>query len=366
MKHPLRYTLCGLAAAVVLGCGAYALGGGDSLVTLSYLNGTFLPAAQSKGEAAGSQKLQQTYDSAKQTLDRIYQEKTGQSGTTAQTGGSLAPKDCTESQELQLTTGSGFVLAQGSAQVTHNGAVIDVTAGGETVSGSAVKVGHRYLVGEDTVAQVTVRSCYAALGVEGNCSASAGKEGALPFADVCPTDWFCAPVTYVYEKGLFSGMEAHSFAPAEPMNRAMLMAVLYRMAGSPEEERKAADVSFADVPSSAWYAPYVRWGAARQIAAGTGDGTFTPEGQVTREQAAALLYRFAKDYLHKELSAGADLSGYVDLAESSEWARESLAWAVGSGVIASTSAEEKVLSPAKSANRAEVATMLRAFAEKVL
>ena len=126
MKHPLRYTLCGLAAAVVLGCGAYALGGGDSLVTLSYLNGTFLPAAQSKGEAAGSQKLQQTYDSAKQTLDRIYQEKTGQSGTTAQTGGSLALKDCTESQELQLTTGSGFVLAQGSAQVTHNGAVIDV------------------------------------------------------------------------------------------------------------------------------------------------------------------------------------------------------------------------------------------------
>ena len=77
MKHPLRYTLCGLAAAVVLGCGAYALGGGDSLVTLSYLNGTFLPAAQSKGEAAGSQKLQQTYDSAKQTLDRIYQEKAG-------------------------------------------------------------------------------------------------------------------------------------------------------------------------------------------------------------------------------------------------------------------------------------------------
>ena len=150
------------------------------------------------------------------------------------------------------------------------------------------------------------------------------------------------------------------------MNRAMLMTVLYQMAGAPKEELENASVTFADVPESAWYAPYVKWGAEQGITAGTGADTFSPEQQVTRQQVAALLYSFTTSYLGLEAAEGADLSGYQDLGQASEWAHNALSWAVAEGIISSSSTDGLTLSPQKSANRAEVATMLRAFAEKII
>jgi hypothetical protein len=146
----------------------------------------------------------------------------------------------------------------------------------------------------------------------------------------------------------------------------MLMTVLYRLAGTPEGELAAANISFADVPNTAWYASYVRWGAAQGITAGTGANTFSPEKQITREQLVVLLYSFASNYLGLELETGADLSNYQDLSAASTWAYDALSWAVGQGIISSSSTTQLTLSPQKNANRAEVATMLRAFAEKVL
>ena len=150
------------------------------------------------------------------------------------------------------------------------------------------------------------------------------------------------------------------------MNRAMLMTVLYQMAGAPAGELQAADVHFDDVPDSAWYADYVKWGAAQGITAGTGENTFSPEQQVTRQQVVTLLYSFTRSYLGLTPGAGADLSGYQDLGQVSSWALEAMAWAVGEGIVSSSSADALTLSPELNANRAEVATMLRAFSEKIL
>lgn len=258
------------------------------------------------------------------------------------------------------------MLMNGAASVSHDGAFIDVTDGIELASGARLTSGHRYLVGENTVASVTVLSGAAQLGLQGVYALEDGREDPTPFYDVCQTDWYYAPVDYVYRNTLFSGMDEHHFGPSSAMNRAMLMTVLYQMAGAPKEELERASVTFADVPESAWYAPYVKWGAEQGITAGTGADTFSPEQQVTRQQVAALLYSFTTSYLGLEAAEGADLSGYQDLGQASDWAHNALSWAVAERIISSSSADSLTLSPQKSANRAEVATMLRAFAEKII
>ena len=250
-------------------------------------------------------------------------------------------------------------------RVTHAGAVVDITAGGEVASGQTLKENHRYLVGEDTSAQLVVLSGGASMGVQGSYAFAKGGTAATPFYDVSSADWYYEPVRYVYEKELFSGMDDRHFSPNGAMNRAMLMTVLYRMGGSPSGQLQSADVSFRDVADAAWYAPYVKWAAAQKITAGTSPDTFAPEQQVTRQQVAVLLYSFAGNYLGKQTDQRADLSGYSDLSQASDWAREALSWAVGTGIMGSSSGDRLTLSPQKSASRAEVAAMLRAFSEKL-
>ena len=104
-------------------------------------------------------------------------------------------------------------------------------------------------------------------------------------------------VEYAYTKGLFSGTGADTFSPNLTMNRAMLVTVFYRLAGSPAEELSSAQASFADVAEDSWYAPYVRWGYVQGVTAGTGDGRFAPEESVTRQQILVMLHSFAQRYL---------------------------------------------------------------------
>lgn len=369
MKKSAARLLCAVLVLVLITCGAFALASGDSLVTLSYLKSTFFPSAVETGAAAANTKLQETYDSAKSTLDDL--QKGYLAGATGGEAGvlystSLQAQNWSEGAVLELPTGSGVLMLAGGVTVSHQGAVIDVTAGTEVASGSRLISNHRYLVGEDTTAQVIVLSGAAQMGVQGSYQMTDGGTKITPFYDVCRTDWYYAPVNYVYENSLFSGMDENHFGPSSAMNRAMLMTVLYRMAGSPASQLQSAGISFADVPDSAWYCPYVKWGAAQGITAGTGTNTFSPEQQVTRQQVVVLLYSFAANYLGLNLADGADLSGYQDLSEASDWAKEALSWAVAEGVISSSSAGAQTLSPQKNANRAEVATMLRAFSEKIL
>jgi len=362
MKKKLRFLLI-LPVLALLACGVLALSEGDALVSLSYLKETFFSQAAEKGEEAAEKKLQEAYDAA---VGKLEGTEDGVAAAPKLESAGLESRDWSEGDVLTLTTGGGFLLLEGTAQVEHGGAVVDVTAGTEAASGSKLAVNHRYIVGEDTSAQVKILSGAARLGVQGTYALAGGTGDPLPFYDVCQTDWFYDPVKFVYRSGVLSGMEADRFGPGTPMSRAMLMTAFYRLAGSPEKELEAAqaDVGFSDVPDGAWFTPYVRWAASRGVTAGTGDGMFSPDRQVDREQLVVLLYSFGANYLGLNLEGRADLSGYQDLAQASDWAKDALAWGVSGGIISSASAGQLLLSPRKDASRAEVAAMLRAFSQK--
>ena len=150
------------------------------------------------------------------------------------------------------------------------------------------------------------------------------------------------------------------------MDRAMLMTALYRLAGSPEKELAQATATFDDVKETDWFYPFVRWAATQGITAGVGDNKFGPNLQLTREQVVTLLYSFAVRYMDMTLDKRSDISGYTDYEQSSEWARDSLAWAVRYGILDKNWAGEKTLGAHQYANRAEVCAMLAAFSENIL
>lgn len=361
----------GLACAIVIlvgmACGAYALSEGDSLITLSYLTQIFVPDAVEQGTKKGTEMLQESYNSAIDSLDQVQSELMEQAtGGEGLYSADLHLRECSEGDRFILPTGCGFILYNGTVGVEYSGAVVNVNTGEEVASGSLLQSNHRYLIAENTAASFIVLSGAAQIGIQGGYTTEKSEYAATPFFDVAQTDWYYAPVGYVYQEGLFSGMDERHFAPSAAMNRAMLMTVLYKMAGAPEKEMQAAVISFDDVAENSWYAPYVKWGAQQGITAGTGPTTFSPERQITREQVVALLYSFATKYLGMELRDRADLSGYEDLEQASSWALDSLAWAVDAGILSSSSVDRLTLSPQKNANRAEVATMLRAFSEKIL
>ena len=360
MKKYLR-PLGLVLAFLMLTAGSYAAVSGDSLISLSYLRDTFFPQAVQTGENAANKAMQETYDSAKAQLDAVHGGAgEGASGPSSDT---LQRRAWTDGQIISLSTGAGFLMLDGSATVVHTGAVIDVTAGTEVSSGSALAQNHRYVVGENTDAAVTIRSGEAALGVQGGYSLTPGKGQHTPFYDVSQTDWFYAPVGYAYENGLFSGMDANHFSPGSPMNRAMLMSVLHRMAGTPAP---VGQISFQDVKGG-WYAQAVLWGASQGITSGKGNGLFDPDGLVTREQSVVMMYNYAVNYMGLKAGTGADLSKYGDLSRLSSWARPAMAWAVERGIISGVKNGSSVtLEPQRSATRAEMATMLRAFRENIL
>lgn len=353
----------GLIAAISLLAGAaYAAASEDGLVGLRYLQDTFIPkAVQTEGEAAG-QALEETYASAKQQLDALL------GGASDPTAGlfsnTLERSIWSDGQIITLSTGSCFVPMDGSADLTHTGAVVDVTAGTEIPSGGRLEANHRYVVGEETRVALTVRSGQAAIGVQGSYSLTGGKEQYTPFFDVSQGDWFYEPVNYAYQRKLFSGVDANHFSPGSSMNRAMLMVVLHSLAGNPAP---AAENSFTDVPNGSWFTNAVVWGASQGIASGTGGGAFTPGGEITREQTVLMLYNYAARYLGKEMAPGSDLSGYGDYASISAWSREAMSWAVGQGILSGVDrGGVRYADPQRGASRAEMATMLRVFCEKIL
>ncbi|MCI9170468.1 MAG: S-layer homology domain-containing protein [Lawsonibacter sp.] len=359
MKRYLRPLTLALACLLLAAAG-YAAASGDSLISLSYLQKTFFPQAVQAGEKAGNELLQDTYNKAKADLDAAH---TG-SGDTGSYSDTLQSRTWSDGQIITMKTGAGFLMLEGSATVIHTGAVVDITAGEEVASGAALAQNHRYLVGENTDAAVTVRSGEAVLGVQGGYSLTPGKNKHTPFYDVRQADWYYEPVGYVYERGLFSGMSAHQFSPGLTMNRAMLMSVLHRLAGAPEV---TGGPVFTDVPDGRWYAQAVRWGAAQGITSGAGAGTFNPGGNITREQAVAMMYNYAVKYMGLSVGSGADLSRFQDQDRVSEWARTAMSWAVENGIISGVrSGDVLTLEPRRSATRAEMATMLRAFCEKIL
>lgn len=163
--------------------------------------------------------------------------------------------------------------------------------------------------------------------------------------------------------GLFSGMSADRFSPGTTMNRAMLVTVFYRLAGSPEGELNAADASFTDVADGSWYAPFVRWGYVQGVTAGMGDGSFAPEQSVTRQQIMVMLHSFARQYLKRSPPARRTVHLW-GRRTGGRLGRDAVSWAVSAGLIVPSG--EGTLRPADPASRAEVAAILMKFSSLYL
>ena len=180
----------------------------------------------------------------------------------------------------------------------------------------------------------------------------------LPFTDVAVGDWYYDAVAYVYENGLMTGTSGTLFSPNATTTRAMIVTILYRLEGSPVANGSAG---FTDVAYGTWYTAAVNWAAANDIVTGYGSGKFGPMDPITREQMAAILFRYA-DFKGMDTTARADLSGYTDAGDISAYAVEAMSWANAEGFITGTTAT--TLKPQGSATRAQVATILTRYAQK--
>ena len=182
----------------------------------------------------------------------------------------------------------------------------------------------------------------------------------LPFSDVRIADWFYNDVKYVYEKGMMAGTAADVFAPNATTTRAMIVTILYRLEGSPAVTGTSA---FVDVPAGQWYTDAVNWAAANQIVKGTSATTFAPNDSITREQMAAILYRYAQ-YKGYDVTKKADLSEYSDNGQVSAYAKDALAWANAAKLI--NGVTNTTLAPQGNATRAQVSAILHRFCDGVV
>lgn len=176
--------------------------------------------------------------------------------------------------------------------------------------------------------------------------------GALPFNDVKPGDWFYEYVAYVYNNGIMDGVGTGEFSPNAATTRGMVVTVLYRLYGEPAV---SGGSSFTDVAPGAYYADAVAWASNAGIVNGTSGTTFSPNDLVTREQFAAMLYRYMQ-YTGADTSARASLSGFADAGKVSSYAADAVAWTVAEGVLNGRSATE--IAPQGNCTRAEVAAMI--------
>ena len=182
--------------------------------------------------------------------------------------------------------------------------------------------------------------------------------GANPFADVSERDWFYGDVMFVYENGLMLGTSKTLFSPHGTATRGMMATILWRMEGSPAPKGKN---SFTDVEAGKWYADAITWTAENGIFAGYGKDKFGPDDPITREQLAAIFYRYA-DYKGYDLTVKGNLDKFKDADKITDYAKTAMQWAVGSGLMKGKSGN--LLDPQGTATRAEIAAMLHRFIEK--
>ena len=197
-------------------------------------------------------------------------------------------------------------------------------------------------------------------------TASDAAEGGCPrdascplrrFSDLDPAAWYHDGIHAALERGVMNGYEDGTFRPDSPTGRAMLVTMLWRMDGQPQVRY---DLHFADVPYGAWFTEAVRWAVSAGIVSGYDASSFGPNDGVTREQLAAILYRFASLRTKASLSGAKDLSGsFGDAGSVSPWALDAMRWAVGAGLINGTG--DGNLSPGGQASRAQVAAVLDRF-----
>lgn len=281
----------------------------------------------SGGSSGGSSSGKTTY---KVTTSAVNNGGVNASPSSAEKGATititLSPDKGYKLDKLTVTDGSGKTVST----VKKSDTVYTFT-----MPASAVKVGVSYVKATETPSKTK-------------------------FNDVSANDWFASAVDYVTGKGMMNGTADNTFSPKANTTRGMVVTVLYRL----ENQPSTSAASFTDVASGAYYANAVAWANANGIVSGYGSGKFGPNDQVTREQLAAILYRYAQ-YKKYDVSVGEDTNilSYNDAQSISSYAIPAIQWACGAGVVTGKSGSK--LDPKGNATRAEVAAMLMRFCENV-
>lgn len=281
----------------------------------------------SGGSSGGSSSGKTTY---KVTTSAVNNGGVNASPSSAEKGATititLSPDKGYKLDKLTVTDGSGKTVST----VKKSDTVYTFT-----MPASAVKVGVSYVKATETPSKTK-------------------------FNDVSANDWFASAVDYVTGKGMMNGTADNTFSPKANTTRGMVVTVLYRL----ENQPSTSAASFTDVASGAYYANAVAWANANGIVSGYGSGKFGPNDKVTREQLAAILYRYAQ-YKKYDVSVGEDTNilSYDDAQSISTYAIPAIQWACGAGVVTGKSGSK--LDPKGNATRAEVAAMLMRFCENV-
>lgn len=182
-----------------------------------------------------------------------------------------------------------------------------------------------------------------------------------PFTDVDTAKWYHLSVDYVLTHKMMNGVSSRAFAPNANLTRGMLVQILYNLEGKP----KGTAANFSDVQADAWYAEAVGWAATNKVVTGYADGTFRPNAAVTREQAAAILYRYAQSKgIDVSVGENTNILSYVDVQQASEYAIPALQWAVGAGVL--NGKNDSRLAPTGTATRAEIAAIMQRWCENII
>ena len=189
------------------------------------------------------------------------------------------------------------------------------------------------------------------------------KQWTSPFVDVPDNAWYYDAVKYVNENGLMAGTSGNTFSPDATTTRGMLVTILYRLEGSPNIENEIWGYPFKNVDVNAYYATAVYWARMNGIVAGYSDELFGPNDTITREQMAAILYRYAQ-YKGCDTTAKADLSKFADAARVGSYAVEAIRWANAEGLVSGTS--DTTLTPGGSATRAQAAVILTRFCQNIV
>lgn len=281
----------------------------------------------SGGSSGGSSSGKTTY---KVTTSAVNNGGVNASPSSAEKGAvitiTLSPDKGYKLDKLTVTDGSGKTVST----VKKSDTVYTFT-----MPASAVKVGVSYVKATETPSKTK-------------------------FNDVSANDWFASAVDYVTGKGMMNGTADNTFSPKANTTRGMIVTVLYRL----ENQPSTSAASFTDVASGAYYANAVAWANANGIVSGYGSGKFGPNDKVTREQLAAILYRYAQ-YKKYDVSVGEDTNilSYDDAQSISSYAIPAIQWACGAGVVTGKSGSK--LDSKGNATRAEVAAMLMRFCENV-
>jgi len=251
---------------------------------------------------------------------------------------------------ITAARGTVFVCMSNAAAEFPAGAVVDLTEGAVTQTGSAA-AGHKYLV-LDSAARIM-----SGAGLEIFVLGWYEDDGnTFPFSDVSPASWYYPAAEYVYRHGYFNGTGFSEFSPSKTMTRAMFVTVLHRLAGNPPPNTSNTAL-FTDVLSpELYYYGAVQWAASYGIATGYADGSFRPTEEVSREQMAAFFFRYASVSGGPPAYDSSRAMAFPDYSEISDYARDAFGWACAAGIINGTT--DGLLMPKANSTRAQVAQVI--------